>query len=277
METLSRLTDIDNDYTQVTLDLPKWLPRTWPRLFSFQPQLDGPPSENEPPPQNSGEVKGKREGDDQSKLKESNNEQQHTLSGEHPPFASYRIQPLPVDIIHKLLANPTLYDPLRTPRFPIVLCHGEFITPPPCCLSQPVNSTGLYGFDSRGPTSFPSLRMHYWSNVLRILRGKIKAEVIVTSVPGYIPSFLSINLMFIFYRTGSITSRATSLDEQLKSHVRGRGINFLAHSMGGLDCRHLISNIRPKEYVPLSLLTIGTPHRGSPFMDWCEVSFSNTD
>ena len=45
---------------------------------------------------------------------------------------------------------------------------------------------GLYGFDSRGPTSFPSMRMHYWSNVLRILRGKVGAEVIVTSVPGFV-------------------------------------------------------------------------------------------
>jgi hypothetical protein len=61
-------------------------------------------------------------------------------------------------------------------------------------LSHNVNSfsikiIGLYGFDTRGPTSFPSMRMHYWSNVLRILRGKVGAEVIVTSVPGFVPLF----------------------------------------------------------------------------------------
>ncbi|KAG2365101.1 hypothetical protein BDR07DRAFT_1399851 [Suillus spraguei] len=28
------------------------------------------------------------------------------------------------DTIHRLLQNPTLYDPIRAPRFPIVLCHG---------------------------------------------------------------------------------------------------------------------------------------------------------
>ena len=33
---------------------------------------------------------------------------------------------LPPDIIHQLLVNPALYDPLRTPRYPIVLCHGAF-------------------------------------------------------------------------------------------------------------------------------------------------------
>ncbi|KAJ3771310.1 alpha beta-hydrolase [Lentinula raphanica] len=139
------------------------------------------------------------------------------------------------DTIHKLLRNPVLYEPLRLPRSPIVLCHG------------------LYGFDTRGPSSFPSLQIRYWSNVLNVLRDKMKAEVIVTAVPG----------------TGSIATRAESLDRQLRDRAAGRGLNFLAHSMGGLDCRHLISRVRPTEYTPLSLTTVSTPHRGSPFMDWC--------
>ncbi|KAF7422796.1 hypothetical protein PC9H_010955 [Pleurotus ostreatus] len=141
----------------------------------------------------------------------------------------------PPDIIHQLLANPALSDPIRTPRYPVVLCHG------------------LYGFDVRGPSSFPSLRVHYWSNVLNILRDKVGADVIVTSVPG----------------TGSINSRAETLHKQLEVRARGRGVNLLAHSMGGLDCRHLITHIKPTEYTPLSLTSVSTPHRGSPFMDWC--------
>ena len=52
----------------------------------------------------------------------------------------------------------------------------------------------------------------------------------------------------------------------------GTGVNFVAHSMGGLDVRHLISNIKPTRYTPLTLTTIGTPHRGSPFMDWCAAN-----
>lgn len=149
-----------------------------------------------------------------------------------PPI---ELDPIPLDIIHQLIQNPALYDPLRTPRYPIVLCHG------------------LYGFDSRGPLKFPSMRMHYWSNVLNILRNTVRAEVMVTSVPG----------------TGSIISRSERLDQQLQHNARGRGINLLAHSMGGLDCRHLISHLKPEDYTPLSLTTISTPHRGSPFMDWC--------
>jgi hypothetical protein len=72
-------------------------------------------------------------------------------------------------------------------------------------------------------------------------------------------------------RTGSIASRSETLHRQLQERARNRSINFVAHSMGGLDCRHLISHIRPTQYEPLSLTTISTPHRGSQFMDWCVV------
>ncbi|KAL1946076.1 hypothetical protein VTO73DRAFT_15203 [Trametes versicolor] len=139
------------------------------------------------------------------------------------------------DQIHQLISNPALYEPVRAPRYPIVLCHG------------------LYGFDVRGPSSIPILQTHYWSNVLNVLRGKVGAEVLMTSVPS----------------TGSISSRADNLDRFLREKAPGRGVNFLAHSMGGLDCRHLISHLKPQDYTPLSLTTIATPHRGSPFMDWC--------
>jgi hypothetical protein len=33
------------------------------------------------------------------------------------------------DTIRKLMLNPTLFDPIRTPRYPIVLCHGGYSTP----------------------------------------------------------------------------------------------------------------------------------------------------
>lgn len=61
-------------------------------------------------------------------------------------------------------------------------------TPPHMIVSIPIPIpsalTGLYGFDVRGPEAFPRLRMHYWSNVLHILRKKVGAEVVVTGVPG---------------------------------------------------------------------------------------------
>jgi len=45
--------------------------------------------------------------------------------------------------------------------------------------------TGLYGFDVRGFDALPGLQIHYWSEVLRVLRKEIGADVVVTRVPPY--------------------------------------------------------------------------------------------
>src|SRR5262249_6473159 len=44
-------------------------------------------------------------------------------------------------------------------------------------------------------------------------------------------------------------------------------VHLIAHSMGGLDARFLISRLNMAERV-LTLTTLGTPHRGSTFADW---------
>ena len=139
------------------------------------------------------------------------------------------------------MMDKSLLDNPRRPRYPIVLCHG------------------LYGFDMRGP--FWGLEYHYWSAALDALQKRIGAKVVVCAVPP----------------TGSIEQRAKSLHEQLcdpATGVRGQRINFVGHSMGGLDVRYLIANIRPspEEYIPMSLTSLSTPHRGSPFMDWCNAN-----
>ncbi|KAM0791325.1 hypothetical protein ACM66B_005795 [Microbotryomycetes sp. NB124-2] len=142
-----------------------------------------------------------------------------------------------MDEINTLMRHPTLYDPIIKPRLPIVLCHG------------------LYGFDVRGPAFF---RLHYWGDLLKILRGKIGAEVFVTSVPG----------------TGSIKHRAHALHHALSENteLRNQDLNLIAHSMGGLDSRYLLTKIRPETYRPQSLTTLSTPHRGSEFMAWCRAN-----
>lgn len=70
------------------------------------------------------------------------------------------------DEINTLLAYPTLYDPIRKPRNPLVLCHG------------------LYGFDTWGLEMLPALRIHYWADVLAVLKGVIGIDPIITGVPG---------------------------------------------------------------------------------------------
>lgn len=144
--------------------------------------------------------------------------------------------------ITRLMADPTLFKPsFQAPRNVIVLCHG------------------LYGFSTATPIPlFPSLKLHYWASVLEVLREKLGCKVMVVGVKG----------------TGSIQERALEMDAWLKEKLpKGTGVNFVAHSMGGLDCRYLITHLKPETYTPLSLTMIGTPNRGSPFMDWCAVSF----
>lgn len=143
--------------------------------------------------------------------------------------------------INELMRHPALLNHIKAPRNPIILCHG------------------LYGFDVRGP--FWGLEIHYWATVLDILRKKVGADVIVRGVPG----------------TGAIADRAEALHKYLCSEeagIKGKQVNFIGHSMGGLDARYLISVLKPapEEYTPISLTSLSTPHRGSPFMDWCNAN-----
>ena len=47
-------------------------------------------------------------------------------SSSHPPEGPKYDS---VDAIHRLMQHPALYDPLRKPRYPIVLCHGTVTLP----------------------------------------------------------------------------------------------------------------------------------------------------
>lgn len=67
--------------------------------------------------------------------------------------------------------------------------------------------------------------------------------------------------------TGGVVDRAAQLQAFLDRELPGEAVHILAHSMGGLDARYLISRLGMSRRV-LSLTTIGTPHRGSAFADW---------
>ena len=67
--------------------------------------------------------------------------------------------------------------------------------------------------------------------------------------------------------TGGVAHRANQLRHFLNRHVPHGPVHILAHSMGGLDARYLISRMDMAPRV-VSLTTIGTPHRGSPFANW---------
>ncbi|KAE8266009.1 hypothetical protein A4X09_0g6346 [Tilletia walkeri] len=140
-----------------------------------------------------------------------------------------------------------------SPKLPVVFCHG------------------LFGFDVLGPKSVPALTINYWRGIINILQSN-GTEVLVTRVP----------------MSASIADRASALKEQIEAHFEeGQEVNLIGHSMGGLDCRYLISKLGmgvgvegegPKGKVRVrSLTTIATPHRGSSFADYMLDSVIGSD
>ncbi|KAK2593701.1 lipase 2 [Conoideocrella luteorostrata] len=120
-----------------------------------------------------------------------------------------------------------------TPKYPVVLAHG------------------LLGFSELQLLSIlPTI--HYWHGIREALTAQ-GTHVITASVP---PS-------------SSIADRAAKLADDIASQHDGP-VNIIAHSMGGLDARYMISNkAQYKGALEVaSLTTISTPHRGSPFADY---------
>jgi triacylglycerol lipase len=73
--------------------------------------------------------------------------------------------------------------------------------------------------------------------------------------------------------TSSIETRAKQLKLQILTQLRTIGrpkdrVIIIAHSMGGLDARYMITKLRMADRVA-ALVTLSTPHRGSPYADWC--------
>ena len=129
--------------------------------------------------------------------------------------------------------------PLATPRYPIVLAHG------------------LLGFSELQLASYlPPVQ--YWYGIKDALTAQ-GASVICASVP---PS-------------SSIEDRAAKLRDDIDAAASGpdykgarpERVNIIAHSMGGLDARYMISHLPPRTADVGSLVTVSSPHRGSQLAD----------
>ncbi|KAK0614986.1 Alpha/Beta hydrolase protein [Bombardia bombarda] len=147
-----------------------------------------------------------------------------------------RIRKLDKEIIDEYAL---LREHYATPNHPIVLAHG------------------LLGFDSLqlpGPSYLPSIPpIHYWRGIREALSSHCGVEVITASVP---PS-------------GTIEQRAAKLAADISAQAAGKSVNIIAHSMGGLDARYMISQLAGPAGVDVkSLVTVATPHHGSAFADY---------
>jgi triacylglycerol lipase len=90
----------------------------------------------------------------------------------------------------------------------------------------------------------------------------------IASYFSNIPEFLSASgnrvLVAQLSPTGGVAERATQLKLFLDREAPREPVHLLAHSMGGLDARYMISRLDMAARV-LTLTTLGTAHRGTAF------------
>lgn len=116
---------------------------------------------------------------------------------------------------------------VRKLRYPVVLAHG------------------IMGFND---LKIPGIRSEYFRGVPPRLR-QLGAQVHAVKVSPF----------------SSVKDRAAELARSVRE-LDARRVNIIAHSMGGLDARYAITKLGLGDKVA-SLITIGTPHRGTPLAD----------
>ena len=113
-----------------------------------------------------------------------------------------------------------------------------------------------HGFMGFGDVAVGPLKLAYFRGIDRAIRAR-GHTLLVTKV----------------HPTGSIEVRAEQLKQQILGGLKengfaGKRFMLIAHSMGGLDSRYMISKLGMDEQVA-ALLTVTTPHRGTTYADWC--------
>ncbi|MBA3453120.1 MAG: alpha/beta fold hydrolase [Deltaproteobacteria bacterium] len=117
--------------------------------------------------------------------------------------------------------------PPRGPPLPVVLVHG------------------LFGFDRIG---VPGARFDYFRGIAKHL-GTLGCHAHAVRLP----------------MSSSVPARAKQLVAAIEALPHDR-IDLIAHSLGGLDARFALAHLGLARRVR-SLITVGTPHRGTPIAD----------
>jgi triacylglycerol lipase len=105
---------------------------------------------------------------------------------------------------------------------------------------------GLLGFDA---IVLPGISIQYFRQLAKLIAFPA-ADILFAKLPI----------------VGRVAERAGRLNDFI-SCIRSKKLFFIAHSMGGLDCRYLIQRLDPENRVKI-LATIGTPHHGTLLADW---------
>lgn len=124
-------------------------------------------------------------------------------------------------------------DSYEPPKHPVVLAHG------------------LLGFDELRLAGAYLPGIQYWRGIREAMIARGITVINATVAPS-----------------GSIEERAEDLEASIRAKAAGEKVNIIAHSMGGLDSRYLVSRIKPTAFEVASLTTVSSPHHGSSFADF---------
>jgi triacylglycerol lipase len=175
-----------------------------------------------------------------------------------------------------------LREEYQTPKYPVVLCHGlsgfdKLMVVP--------SFTYLLGLSKNTGTSrrdfvvvdHDGVAVEYWFGIKEALEAK-GTKVLVARVPGFgsieersqkLNHFISREVEML--RDDSVERVYNEKNQSKKTFQeddKKMKVNLIAHSMGGLDSRYLISELEKQNYEIVSLTTVSTPHRGSEMADF---------
>ena len=131
--------------------------------------------------------------------------------------------------------------------FPIVLAHGVCRFDIVWCGSMSVDNNDKPEVDN----------WHYFKGIRTMLKRN-----------GFVVYHSSVSW------AADVDARAEDLRKNISIILEKENcekVNIIAHSMGGLDARHMLFNDRKSGKIHqhvASVSTISTPHNGSPFADW---------
>jgi triacylglycerol lipase len=118
--------------------------------------------------------------------------------------------------------------PIGGETLPVVLVHG------------------LFGFDRIG---VPGVMLHYFRGIVKHLES-LGVHAHAVRLPA----------------AASVPDRARILVEKIVALGHER-VDIIAHSLGGLDARYALAKLDLAKHVR-SIVTIGTPHHGTPLANW---------
>ncbi|MCS7047129.1 MAG: hypothetical protein NZO58_12295 [Gemmataceae bacterium] len=101
-------------------------------------------------------------------------------------------------------------------------------------------------------------------------RLRLAGYTVATYFPGIVPLLEAAGnrvLLPALRPTAAIAVRAAQLKAFILKHCPSEAVHIIAHSLGGLDARYMITHLGMAQRV-LTLTTLGTPHHGTTFAEW---------